>query len=44
LRVESLKTLELAMKRIKIGASFSIQPEKAHDSEDPNADEWSTCG
>ena len=43
--VESLKTLELAMKRInEIGASFSIQPEKAHDSEDPNADEWSTCG
>jgi hypothetical protein len=28
------------MKRInEIRASFSIQPEKAHDSEDPNADD-----
>ena len=38
--VESFKTLELAMKRInEIRGSFSIQPEKAPDSEDANADE-----
>ena len=48
MQVESFKTLELAMKRINdTRASFSIQPEKAHDSEDPNADEtghvWVIC-
>ena len=40
LQVESFKTLELATKRInEIRASLSIQPEKAYDPEDPNADE-----
>ena len=40
MQVESFKTLDLAMKRInEIRASFSIQPEKAYDSEDSNADE-----
>ena len=40
MQVESFKTLELAMKRIhEIRASLSIHPEKALDSEDPNADE-----
>lgn len=40
MQVESFKTRELAMKRIdEIRESLSIQPEKAHDSEDPNADE-----
>ena len=40
MQVESFKTLELAIERINgIRASLSIQPEKAYDSEDPNADE-----
>ena len=40
MQVESFKTLELAMKRInEVRGSFSIQPEKVPDSEDPNADE-----
>jgi hypothetical protein len=33
------------MKRInEIRGSFSIQPEKAPDSEDANADETAACG
>ena len=40
MQVETFKTLDLAMKRInEIRASLSIQPEKAYDLEDPNADE-----
>jgi flagellar basal body rod protein FlgC len=40
LQVESFKTREQAIERIReIRASLSIQPERAHDPEDPNADE-----
>ena len=40
LQVESFKTREEAVERIwELLASLSIQPEKVHDPEDPNADE-----
>ena len=38
MQIESFKTRKQAIDRIKeIQASFSIQPEKEHDPEDPNA-------
>ena len=40
LQVASFKTCEETLERIsEIRASISIEPEKAHDPEDPNADE-----
>ena len=39
MQVESFETREQAIERIReIRASLSIQPEKARDPEDPNAD------
>ena len=40
MQMESFKTREQAIERIwEIRASLSIQPERAYDPEDPNADE-----
>ena len=40
MQVESFKTREEAIERIReIRASLCIQPERARDPEDPNADE-----